>query len=145
MSRVTGPQRQLATWLLLHEAVDRDDSAAGGALRVWVKLSARLARIFTVSGCDALATRALYLAQADFPALAAAIGGPSPGLDNLPRALAETAETEASEAAAAVLGNVIALLVTFIGEELALRTIRDVWPGAPVLAFEQAGQEASSS
>jgi len=144
VSRVTEPQRQLATWLLLHEAGDRDDSAADGALRVWVKLSARLARIFTVSGCDALAARAIYLAQADFPALAAAIGGPSLGLDGLPRALAETEEPEAFEAAVAVLGNVNALLVTFIGEELALRTIRDVWPGAAVLAFEQAGQEASS-
>ena len=142
MTRTTEPQRQLATWLLLHEAGERDASAADGASRVWAKLSARLARIFTAAGCDALATRAIYLAQADFPVLVA-LGGPSLGLEGLPRALAETDQTEAFEAATAILGNVIALLITFIGEELALRAIRDVWPGAPV-AFEQSGQEASS-
>jgi len=142
LTRTTEPQRQLATWLLLHEADERDASAADGASRAWEKLSARLARIFTTAGCDALATRAIYLAQADFPVLVA-LGGPSLGLDGLPRALAETEQTEAFEAATAILGNVIALLITFIGEELALRAIRDVWPGAPV-AFEQSGQEASS-
>jgi len=142
LTRTTEPQRQLATWLLLHEADERDASAADGASRAWEKLSARLARIFTTAGCDALATRAIYLAQADFPVLVA-LGGPSLGLEGLPRALAGTEQTEAFEAATAILGNVIALLITFIGEDLALRAIRDVWPGAPV-AFEQSGQEASS-
>jgi len=142
LTRTTEPQRQLATWLLLHEADERDASAADGASRAWEKLSARLARIFTTAGCDALATRAIYLAQADFPVLVA-LGGPSLGLERLPRALAETDHTEAFEAATAILGNVSALLITFIGEDLALRAIRDVWPGAPV-AFEQSGQEASS-
>lgn len=144
MNRVTEPQRQLATWVLLHEAGEHDDSAADAALRAWDKLSRRLARIFTVSGCDALATRAVYLAQSEFPALAAAIGGPNLGLDGLPRALAETEPPEAFAAAASVFAAMVALLVTFIGEELALRAIRDVWPGAPLLAFEQSGQEASS-
>jgi hypothetical protein len=143
MNPVTPAQLNLARWLLERDAVGRTQPADAGqaAERVWEKLSQRLERIFTIAGCDSLASRAIYLAQREFPFLAAARR--EPGLRGLPGALGEKApaETDARAAAAAVLGNVVALLVTFIGEQLAIRVIREVWPDAP-FTNEAAGEEA---
>jgi hypothetical protein len=46
-----------------------------------------------------------------------------------------------SEALALVLANVIWLLVTFIGEDIALGLVEEVWPSAEKLAASKKGKD----
>lgn len=126
----TPEHRRLATWFLAQEV-----SLEGGVTstveatgRAWGRLSRRLAQIFATSGSEALGKRAVYLAQDDFPFLKGP-NGPIP-LESLPAALEGKDEEQAVAAAESVYANLVDLLITFIGEDLALRAIRDVWPGA---------------
>ena len=143
MNSVTPAQLRLAQWLLQQESAGRDEpaAAADAAALAWDKLSPRLANIFTIAGTHGIAKRAIYLAQRNFPLLRGVEG--EMGLNGLRGAMAEIDESEAAHAAAAVLANVIALSVTFIGEDLSLRAIRDVWPDAPLGEEDPLRQEAS--
>lgn len=141
MNTVTPAQRSLARWLLQQDVTPEDGRAvAESAARAWDKLSPRLAHIFTVAGSRGLAKRAIFLAQRDFPLLRGAQG--EFGLDGLSSAIGELDKSEAEQVAEAVLANIIALTVTFIGEDLSLRAMRDVWPDAS-LRDEDQPQEAT--
>ena len=117
-------------------AVSRVDAA----VRAWGRLADRLAQFFAISGSEALGKRAVYLAQEDFPFLKGA-NGPVP-LASLGAVLEGRDEEQAAAAAESIYANVVDLLVTFIGEDLALRAIRDVWPGATLGEPGGTGQEA---
>ena len=116
-------------------------AVADAAVNAWGKLSPRLANIFTIAGSDGLAKRAIFLAQRDFPALRGAES--EPGLNGLRAALADFERAQAELVAETVLANIIALTVNFIGEELSLRAVRDVWPDAPLREENQPRQEVS--
>jgi hypothetical protein len=120
---VTPAQRELALWLLEDGMGDARDpeallDAADGACQ---KLYRRLAKLVTVVGYQALLSRALHLARGEFPFLDGVRAGAPEGdcLDGLRAALTS------------VLANVIELLTIFIGDDLALRLVRDIWPNAP--------------
>ena len=107
-------------------------SAAAG--RVFDKLSQRLAQLITPVGAEALLTRAVHLSRAEFPFLD---GVPSaPNTRSLIERLRETAATvepsQAHEGFVSVLGTLVGLLVSFIGEDLTFRLLRDVWPEVPM-------------
>ncbi|MEO6397683.1 MAG: hypothetical protein ABIP13_04380, partial [Tepidiformaceae bacterium] len=108
---------------------------ADAAARAWDKLAPRLANIFTIAGSQGLAKRAIYLAQKDFPLLRGAER--ELGLNGLRAAMADMETSEAELLAEAVLAEIIALTVNFIGEDLALRAVRDVWPDAPLREADQ--------
>ena len=134
MSETAAP-RELAHWLLTSELSDVSEPGAlfDAAERVCAKLSRRLARLITADGYSAILARALHLAMAEFPFLDGVRPSSSTNvcLEGL-RELAHTTDaTRIREAVVAVLAGTIALLDTFIGEELALRLVRDIWPGAP--------------
>ncbi len=94
------------------------------------KLCQRLAQLITVVGYRALLARALHLARGEFPFLEG-VRAEDGGFDGL-RAKTEDVEPATLRAAlTTVLGSVIGLLSTFIGEDLAVRLVRDVWPSAP--------------
>lgn len=101
--------------------------ATGGATEaaiaqvVMARLYERLGRLIGSSGLDALLGRALRLAQAKDPALAnvrVEEGGCLVGLDH--------DSVDSRQALTAVLAQVFELLVRFVGEDLAMRMIRDV-------------------
>jgi hypothetical protein len=132
---VTPAQRELALWLLEEETGDdRGPEALVDAADVACqKLGRRLTRLITVAGYQALLSRALHLARSEFPFLDGVRAGPVEGdcFEGL-RAKAKGRDPEVLQAAlATVLANVIGLLTTFIGVDLTLRLVRDVWPDAP--------------
>ena len=76
------------------------------------------------------------MAHADFPSLQtvkATADGRLEGFENLP-----ADATVDREAATAITTNLLGLLVTFIGESLTLRMLREAWPDAcrPTLESE---------
>jgi len=81
---------------------------------------------------DALTGRALYLAQQNYPWLAATRGGRawSGPFAQVVFCLEQQAPAVAMEAAGAVLATLTELLVTFIGQPLTVRLLRDSWPEA---------------
>lgn len=118
----------LAKWILAEEADGPDAATADVAARAWERLSRRISQLFTVSGSQSLGKRAVYLAKDDFPFLMDANGNIP--LERLGPVLEGRDEEQAAAAAETVYAHLIGLLVTFIGEDLAMRAIRDVWPGA---------------
>ena len=132
---VTVAQRDLARRFLAEEIGHRQDPEALPAAgeQVFQKLCVRLAKLVTATGSHALLARALYLARAEFPFLAGVRAGTVPDtcLDGLRESLQGVEPAQAGDGLVAVLTNMIGLLVTFIGEDLTLRLVRDVWPGAP--------------
>jgi hypothetical protein len=137
--------RALARWLVTTEmeATEEPLAAPEAAERVFGKLSKRLARLITDVGADALVARAVHLSLAAFPLLGGAQIRRSD--DSLIISLRETADrTESSQVAEgfeAVLATLVALLVSFIGEDLTARILREVWPE---LAMPQAVQPSQN-
>jgi hypothetical protein len=134
----------LARWLLTAEVGDAGrlpvDSAA--ALRVFHKLSQRMALLLSAVGSDALLRRAVHLSRAEFPF----VGGiqTAPDAESLIPGLGQAATTvepdQAHEGFVTVLGNLIALLDLLIGEHLAFRALQDVWPALPMFQPVQSGR-----
>ena len=136
MTTATPSQHAVAQWLLTAEGVDAERrlAAPAAAERVFGKLSQRLAQLITLVGSDALLARAVHLSRAEFPFLDGAQTTPS--ADGLTLRLRESAEgvesSQAAEAFEAVLAILIALLISFVGEDLTLRVLREVWPELPM-------------
>jgi len=119
----------MAESLLVHEGTTGnavDDTSA--AARLSEKLRRRLAASFGSSGFRALLGRALILAQAETPGLGAVevdASGVLTGLDELKRRSTEGASTKSE---VVLFAHLLGLLVTFIGEDLMQRLVRDVLP-----------------
>lgn len=125
MEKPTLEQVALARGLLQQES-GGGASTGETAASVAKKLRERLGRIFSELGSDALLKRAVRIASADFPFLAGAGGAES--IDALRQTLDDAGPVQAQEAADAVFGNVIALLVRFVGYDLTVHAIDEVWP-----------------
>jgi hypothetical protein len=129
----------LARRVLQHEAGGRAELAAlaEAAERADARLRGRLASLIGPTGYTALVARAVYLAQAEVPALErvtvdALATEAEGGLHSVREFARATGDAGAAEAGlSAILAHVIGLLGTFIGEDLALRLIRDAWPELP--------------
>ena len=90
-------------------------------------LRASLLGVVGADGFNALLRRALGLARQDVPALSHLKIGPEGRLEGLEEL---AASAPAAEAAIALGANLLHLLITFIGEPLTIRLLRDAWPGA---------------
>jgi len=125
--------------VLRHEAGGRAEPAAlaEAAERADARLRGRLASLIGQTGYTTLVARAVRLAQAEVPALErvtvdALATGAEGGLHGVREFARASGDAGAAEAGlSAILAHVIGLLVTFIGEDLALRLIRDAWPELP--------------
>jgi hypothetical protein len=152
LSRANVAHADLASWLLAKEigaeANASDQSAA--AERVCQKLSQRLSRLFSPAGSQAILSRALHLARAEFAFFEGVHAGTSPEacLVGLSEHARDLEADDAGKGLVAVLGHLLDLLVGFIGEDLTFRLVREVWPDLPLLAPERSsnadGQEATS-
>ena len=112
-------------------AVDID--ALGAAARAaYADLAGASAPLIGQVGVDALAGRALHLAQREYPWLAGK-GDPDPPEPPFARVIACVRRQElavATQATASVLAIFIGLLVTFIGRPLTSGLVRKAWPDA---------------
>jgi hypothetical protein len=98
------------------------------AFLVCEKLRPHLARLMGKVGFRELLSRALALANAEVPWLRAVhvkADGSFEGLDELG---AQVDPDEIFEGRVVLLAQLLGLLVTFIGEDLTLRLVREVWP-----------------
>ena len=88
-----------------------------------------LTRFAGADGFASLLRRALALARAEVPSLQTVTVKPDGSLEGL-EALAADATNAGPEAAVAITAHLLGLLVTFIGEPLTLRLVREAWPDA---------------
>ena len=119
--------RDLARRLLAAEAAGRSaaDPRVHEAVRVCEKLRVCLTRFIGPDGFTSLLRRALALARTEVPALHGVTekaDGSLEGLDQL--------AADGGDAATAITTHLLTLLVTFIGEPITTRLMREAWPDA---------------
>jgi hypothetical protein len=137
-SQASAIHADLVSWLLAKEVGAAGDAAdlSGAAEQVCQKLSRRLSRLVSPAGSQAILARALHLARAEFAFLDGVRAGTAPEacLRGLDAHVLDVNASEVRKGLLAVLGLVLDLLVAFIGEDLTLRLVREVWPDLPLLA-----------
>jgi hypothetical protein len=118
----------LAKRVLTIEAASRraSDAHAHEAVRVCEKLKISVSRLAGADGWASLLRRSLALARDDVPSLSHITLKPDCSMDGLEALAAQ----DAVEAGAAIVRHLLELLVTFIGEPLTLRLVRESWPDA---------------
>ena len=96
---------------------------------------------------QALLSRALHLARAEFALLDGISAGRPPGtcLMGLSERMHDFESGQPEKALRAVLSIVVDLMIGFIGEDLTWRLMRDVWPDLPSRELGPgSGHEAAS-
>jgi hypothetical protein len=99
------------------------------AVVVRERLRITLTRFAGADGFASLLRRALTLASAEVPSLQSVKVGADGRLEGFEQLAADT-DTDAGgvDAAVAITTHLFGLLVTFIGEPLTLRLVREAWP-----------------
>jgi hypothetical protein len=135
LNRAAPTHADLAKWLLAHEIVGATDAPAisDATERVFEKLSDRLSRLVSATGSRALVTRSLYLARAEFPFLEGVRAGTTAErcFEGLRERIQDVETSEAGKGLLAVLVALLDLVIGFIGEDLTVRLMREVWPDLP--------------
>jgi hypothetical protein len=123
--------KNLAKRLLAVEAASPRDAGARvhEAVRVCEKLRVSLTRFAGADGFASLLRRSLALARVEVPSLNRIMVNPDCSMEGL-EALATEDADGGIEAATALAAHLLGLLVTFIGEPLTLRLVREAWPNA---------------
>jgi len=135
----------LAAWALATEMGDgrelKDLHIA--AERVCHKLCQPLSALVTVEGYQALLDRAIQVAAVEFPFLDESSKGPSTSSHCLGNIATSDGILKSTvlDGLTAVLAGVIGLSITFIGEGLTVRAVREVWPDAPAIGPDGLLQE----
>jgi len=117
--------RELARRLLLVEAATTE-TEEHEAERVCEKLRISLTRFVGADGFTALMRRSLALSRAEVPALETVKLKADGCMEGLKDLVAATGD--GNEAGAALTAHFLWLLVTFVGEPIAFRLVRDAWP-----------------
>src|SRR6185312_7598971 len=91
------------------------------------KLRPQLAALMGTVGFRALASRALALANAEVPWLRAVHVKADGSFEGLAELEAQVDPEEIFEGGIVLLAQLLGLLVAFIGEDLTLRLVREVW------------------
>lgn len=126
-------ERELARQMLAHAAENNQtpEGLAAAIDNVFGHLYQRLKGLIGPAGYDALLQRALYLARAGSPFLGnvkVAVSPDDVSLEGLQASVREQDPAVVREGLASMLAQFIWLLVTFVGETLALRLIYEAWP-----------------
>jgi hypothetical protein len=125
----------LAGWLLAKETGEVDPpELAAAAEQVCQKLSRRLSRWVSADGSRAIVSRAVHMARVEFRFLDGVSVGipPEACLVGLHESIRDVEAGKAGAAVLAVLSAMLDLLVGFLGEELTLGLVQDIWPDVPL-------------
>jgi hypothetical protein len=130
---MTGPTpelRALARQIVALGTTGEAADVAGEVETTCGRLYAQLERLIAATGFHALLGRALSLASAEFVWLKGVrvAEGRACSFVGLRDAVEGRSVSEVGEAFVAIVANVLWLLVTFIGEDLTLRLVREEWP-----------------
>jgi hypothetical protein len=133
--------RAIARQLLAHEAGAGKPSEVHipAAIRVCEKLRRPLSTLAGTTGFHALLGRALTLAKAQDPHLGAVRIQPDGSLDGL----SELCNNESGQTGVALIAQLLGLLDVFIGPDLALRLVADVWTDLPAFEAEADGESGN--
>jgi hypothetical protein len=126
MDKPSPSMRDLARRLLA-ASPPASDPHVHEAVRVNEKLRISLTQFAGADGFASLLRRALALASAEVPALRSARVSADGRLEGLEQ-LASPAGSVGGEEAVAITAHLLGLLVTFIGEPLTLKLVREAWP-----------------
>ena len=122
-------KRLISEELRLGSASDTESHAA---FRVCEKLRHVLSTFAGVAGFRSLLARALVLAKADVPWLAKLKIKGDGSFENTAEIESHLVQAEAAKGGIALIDQLLSLLITFIGEELTLRLMHELWPKASV-------------
>ena len=130
--------RDVAQRLIAYEAKGKTSPKAKNQLAVLVneRLRPHLAALMGSVGFRALLSRALALAYAELPWLHAVHVKADGSLEGLDELKAHVGSDEILEGCVVLLAQFLGLLVTFIGEDLTLRLVRESWPKLPLNEFD---------
>jgi hypothetical protein len=136
LSLVGAVHREVARWLVERELgtlTADQDGLATAVERICQKFFQHLARVTSLAACQSLLSRAVHIPRLEFAFLQGVrIGSEAnPLIDGLHASLAGVDPAHARAGLEAALGTFFDLLAAFIGEELTLRMLRDVWPELP--------------
>jgi hypothetical protein len=122
--------RDFAERLIAHETRENKSSETktSGPFLVGEKLRPHLAPLMGNVGFRALLSRALALANAEVPLLRAMHIKADGSFDGLDELGAQVDPDEIFKGRVVLLAQLLGLLVAFIGEDLTLRLVREVWP-----------------
>jgi hypothetical protein len=152
VSQPTAAVRKLGERLLEreleHAAHGQEDAAAlaAAADQATRKLGHLLSRLIGVEGYQGLLRRALHLARIEWPVLQGVQAAVDPNgvLDGLDEAVQGVDPAQARDALGAVLAQLVWLLVTLIGVDLALRTVREGWPEIQLTGEAAAAEDTTT-
>lgn len=145
MNRATPQTLELSRRLIAYEATTTagGGSPAGaggpGAFRVCDRLRPHLATYMGSVGFRALLARALVLAGAEAPWLRAVQVKADGSLEGADQPGGQVDPQEMAEGGVVLVAQVLALLVAFIGADLTLQMVREVWLQLPVGDFKLGG------
>jgi len=125
ISDISPETRQLAERLVAFEASAKQtsDDDPRATCRVCEKLRQPLVTLTGTAGYISLLSRALTLAKREAPALSAVDVRSDGSLGGL--------EDEAAVAHTVLVAYLLGLLTTFIGKDLTMRLVQDIWPDFP--------------
>ena len=137
MNTITPAIHDLVRRLIALEAArDPSDGLAGAVVRACEKLRVPLAKLVGMAGFRSLMSRALAMSKAVTHSLDAVQMRPDGSLEGL-------GGIQDAGAGAAIVAQLLGLLVIFVGEPLALRLVRDAWPGESVAEIDAGTGEGS--
>jgi len=132
MTRPAAADVDVALRLLLLESAGPDAGPDAAALRVYVRLAARLEPLIGVAGMRALMTRSAKLTVSDHPCFASLVvdwpGSTKTTEERLRVCFGDVQPEALSSAAAALYGTLLGLLASFIGEQLVWQVVRGAFP-----------------
>jgi len=130
MSRVTPQIRELAERLIAFEAKDNEAARRmhPAVFHVCERLRPHLATLMGQGGFRAVLARALAVASAEVPWFAALQVKDDGSLEGWEKPEAPVKPKDLAESGAVLVAHLLGLLVAFIGDNLTLHLVRDVWP-----------------
>lgn len=118
-------ERLIACEMLENKSSETKSTAA---FRVGEKLRPHLATLMGTAGFRALHARALALAGGETPWLRAVHVKANGALEGLEELRTQVPPDEMDEGALVLLAQFLGLLTAFIGENLTLHLVREIWP-----------------
>jgi hypothetical protein len=129
MHRATPKIRQFATRLIANEAQRKSpESKTPPAFLVCEKLRVPLATLMGNAGFRALLSRALALASAEIAWLHGMHVSADFAWEELDEHAAQVDPADVAKGGVVLVAQLLALLQAFIGENLTLQLVREVWP-----------------